>query len=143
MLDALAAQLRDTGQRVPETPVGWHATVLDSLALRYASVLRDLGRLTDSSIRGVRIVGGGSQNAYLNQATATTTGVPVAAGPVEATVAGNVLVQAVASGEVPSLAVARRRPPPGFPGACSCRAPVAAGRERQRASQRSETLFGE
>ncbi len=115
MLNALEDQLRATGQRVPETPSGLARTVLDSLALRYASVLRDLGRLTDTSIRGVRIVGGGSQNAYLNQATATTTGLPIAAGPVEATVAGNVLVQAVASGEVPSLAVARRRAAAGLP----------------------------
>ncbi len=73
MLSALADQLRATGQRVPETPSGLARTVLDSLALRYASVLRDLARLTNTSIRGVRIVGGGSQNAYLNQATATTT----------------------------------------------------------------------
>jgi rhamnulokinase len=115
MLTALADQLRATGQRVPDTPAAFARTVLDSLALRYASVLRDLARLTASALRGVRIVGGGSQNGYLNQATATTTGLPVAAGPVEATVAGNILVQAVASGEVPSLALARRRAAEGLP----------------------------
>lgn len=115
MASALGEQLRATGQRVPETPAGLARAVLDSLALRYASVLRDLARLTHTSIRGVRIVGGGSQNAYLNQATATTTGLPVAAGPVEATVAGNVLVQAVASAEVASLALARRRVAEGLP----------------------------
>jgi rhamnulokinase len=115
MLAALGNQLHATGQTVPDTPAELARAVLDSLALRYASVLRDLARLTNTVIRGVRIVGGGSQNGYLNQATATTTGLPVAAGPVEATVAGNVLVQAVASGEMPSLALARRRVAEGLP----------------------------
>jgi rhamnulokinase len=115
MVTALEDQLRATGQRIPETPAALARVVLDSLALRYASVLRDLARLTNTSIRGVRIVGGGSQNGYLNQSTATTTGLPVAGGPVEATVAGNVLVQAVASGEMPSLGFARRRAAEGLP----------------------------
>ena len=53
-------------------------------------------------------MGGGSRNAYLNQATATTTGLPVVAGPVEATVIGNVLVQGIARGRFDSLADARR-----------------------------------
>jgi rhamnulokinase len=56
----------------------------------------------------VQIVGGGSQNAYLNQATANATGKPVLAGPVEATVIGNALVQAIASGRFATLAEARR-----------------------------------
>jgi rhamnulokinase len=77
------------------------------LALRYASVLRTIERLTNRTIKGVQIVGGGSQNDYLNQATANATGKPVLAGPVEATVTGNALVQAIASGRFPSLAEAR------------------------------------
>ena len=64
--------------------------------------------LTKKTIKGVQIVGGGSQNDYLNQATATATGLPVLAGPVEATVTGNVLVQAIASGRFASLAEARK-----------------------------------
>ena len=55
----------------------------------------------------MRIIGGGSQNRYLNQATADATGLPVAAGPVEATVIGNVLVQAIAAERFASLAEAR------------------------------------
>lgn len=83
-------------------------TILDSLALRYASVLRMIERLTDQKIKGVHIVGGGSQNSYLNQATATATDLQVKAGPVEATVIGNVLVQAISAGRFRSLAEARR-----------------------------------
>ena len=68
------------------------------------------GRSRSSSEPNVRraIVGGGSQNDYLNQATATATGLPVLAGPVEATVTGNVLVQAIASKRFASVAEARR-----------------------------------
>ncbi len=82
--------------------------ILDSLALRYASVLRTIESLTGRKCDGVQIVGGGSQNDYLNQATANATGLTVLAGPVEATVAGNVLVQAIASGRFASLAAARQ-----------------------------------
>ena len=75
---------------------------------RYASVLRTIETLNGGTLRGVQIVGGGSQNRYLNQMTATFSGLPVRAGPVEATVTGNVLVQAIAGGRFTSLADARR-----------------------------------
>jgi rhamnulokinase len=108
MIDALGIQLRETGQRLPDTPAGLARIVLDSLALRYASIIGSIPALTGQPLRGIRVVGGGSQNAYLNQATATTTGLPVVAGPVEATVLGNVLVQGIARGRFGSLAEARR-----------------------------------
>ena len=79
-----------------------------SLALRYASVLRTIEELTATPSAGVQIVGGGSQNEYLNQATANATGKPVLAGPVEATVIGNVSVQAIATGRFATLAAARQ-----------------------------------
>ncbi|MBV9923417.1 MAG: rhamnulokinase [Acidobacteria bacterium] len=109
MLEAVAAQLSETGQHVPaEDPAALTKVILDSLAFRYASVLRTIEGLTGSKVEGVQIVGGGSRNDYLNQATADACGRPVLAGPVEATVTGNVLVQAVASGRFASLAEARR-----------------------------------
>jgi rhamnulokinase len=108
MLDAVAAQLTETGQDVPGDPIRLSKIVLDSLAFRYASVLRRIETLAETKIRGVHIVGGGSQNEYLNQLTADATGLPVQAGPVEATVTGNVLVQAIAAGRFSSLAEARR-----------------------------------
>ena len=82
--------------------------ILDSLAFRYASIVRAIETLTDRKIRGLQIVGGGSRIDYLNQATATATGLQVRAGPVEATVTGNVMVQAIASKRFASLAEARR-----------------------------------
>jgi rhamnulokinase len=108
MLDAITCQLAETGQRPPTDPAAIAKIILDSLALRYASVLRTAEALTRRKIAGVQIVGGGSRNQYLNQATATVTGLPVRAGPVEATVTGNVLVQAIAGGRFDSLAAARR-----------------------------------
>jgi len=111
MLDAILEQLVETGsadQLVSSSPAFITKTILDSLALRYASVLRTIESLTGRKIEGVHIVGGGSRNEYLNCATATATGLPVRAGPVEATVIGNVLVQAIAAGRFASLADARR-----------------------------------
>ena len=108
MLDALAQQLRETDQAPALDPPAVAKMILDSLALRYASVLRTIESLTGQKINGVQIVGGGSQNDYLNQMTATVTGLPVVAGPVEATATGNVLVQAIAAGRFSSLREARR-----------------------------------
>jgi rhamnulokinase len=108
MLAAIAEQLADTGQAVPAQPVALTRTILDSLALRYASVLQTIESLTHAGIEGIQIVGGGSQNAYLNQAAATATGKPVLAGPVEATVIGNALVQAISAGRFETLLDARR-----------------------------------
>jgi rhamnulokinase len=107
MLDAIAEQLGESNQPVVTGPAQIARVILDSLALRYASVLRTIEKLTGEKVKGVQIVGGGSQNDYLNQATATATALEVLAGPVEATVAGNVLVQAIAAGRFTSLAEAR------------------------------------
>ncbi len=108
MTAALAAQLADTGQQVATDPVTMTKVILDSLALRYASVLRTASRLTGRAIAGVHIVGGGSRNGYLDQASADASGLPLLAGPVEATAIGNMMVQAIAAGRFASLAEARQ-----------------------------------
>lgn len=78
-------------------------TILESLAHRYRDVIDGLETLTGRTIRKVHVVGGGSRNVLLNQLTADITGRTVVAGPVEATAAGNVLVQAIGAGEVSGL----------------------------------------
>lgn len=108
MLQAIAAQLAESSQHMPDNPASVAKIILDSLAFRYASVLRTVEALTGRKIEGVQIVGGGSQNFYLNQAAATATGLPVLAGPLESTVIGNVLVQAIAAGRFASLSDARK-----------------------------------
>jgi rhamnulokinase len=108
MTAAFAEQLAESGQRAPDSPAATAKAILDSLALRYASVVSTIETLVGKTINGVQIVGGGSRNDYLNQATANATGKTVLAGPVEATVIGNVMVQAVAAGRFRSLAEARQ-----------------------------------
>lgn len=108
MLGALRSELSETGQIAPEDPVLLAKVVLDSLALRYASVIRTIEELTGQPVPGIHVVGGGARNDYLNQATADAAGRIVLAGPVEATAAGNLLVQAIASGEIGSLEAGRR-----------------------------------
>jgi len=108
MIEAIATQLVETDQEMPQHPAAIAKVILDSLAFRYASVLRKIEELTGREISGVQIIGGGSQNRYLNQATANATGLPVLAGPAEATVIGNVVVQAIADGRFASLTEARQ-----------------------------------
>lgn len=71
--------------------------ILDSLAAAYARSLRNLARLGDLRFERVRLVGGGSRNRLLCQLTADATGLPVLAGPAEASSIGNLAVQAAAS----------------------------------------------
>jgi rhamnulokinase len=109
MLGALRAALARHGQPFPEEPSRLARVILDSLALRYASVIATIERLTGAAIPGIHVVGGGCLNGYLNQATADASGRPVLAGPVEATATGNVMIQAIAAKETASLAEARER----------------------------------
>lgn len=93
----------ETGQTPPE---GVGATVrccLDSLALKYRTVLDTLERLSGQKVTTLHIVGGGSQNRLLNQLAADATGRTVVAGPIEATAIGNVLSQALSLGLIGSL----------------------------------------
>jgi rhamnulokinase len=107
MLAAVQAALADSGQPTSQDPARLTRVILDSLALRYSSVIATIEHLTGEAIPGIHVVGGGSLNEYLNQATADATRKPVLAGPVEATAVGNLLVQAVASGNKESLVEAR------------------------------------
>jgi rhamnulokinase len=107
MPDAIDRFCRRTDQPTPSTVGGYARAVFDSLALKYRFVLRDLSSLIERPISGIRVIGGGSQNALLNQLTADATGVPVVAGPVEATALGNIAVQMLATGAAASLAEAR------------------------------------
>jgi rhamnulokinase len=109
MTAELRASLAETGQPAPDAPVLLAKVVLDSLALRYASVLATLERLTGETVLGVHVVGGGARNDYLNQATADATARPVRAGPEEAAAVGNLLVQGLGCGALDSLAEGRRQ----------------------------------
>ena len=94
---------RRTGQKVPASRGAIVRTVLESLALVYRRTAEEASRLSGRNIERLYIVGGGSRNALLDRLTANALQIPVLAGPVEATAAGNVLVQAMAIGEIASL----------------------------------------
>jgi rhamnulokinase len=76
--------------------------VLQSLAATHAARLRTLETLTGEAVDVLHVVGGGAKNALLCQWTADTCGIPVIAGPSEATALGNLLVQARTLGDLPS-----------------------------------------
>lgn len=96
-----------TGQAAPATRGAHIRCALESLALAYRRTLGELARLTGRKFERLHVVGGGSRNELLNQFTADATGLPLLAGPVEATALGNVLLQAIGLGQLRDLAEAR------------------------------------
>ncbi|MGL4552679.1 MAG: rhamnulokinase [Gemmataceae bacterium] len=107
MPQALADFCRKSGQRPPDGVGPTVRCALESLALRYRWVLNKLEELTGQRLTVIHVVGGGCQNELLCQLTADCCGRPVVAGPVEATAAGTVLVQAVGTRLLGSLADGR------------------------------------
>jgi rhamnulokinase len=103
----IKAWCQSRGQPVPATEGEFLRCALESLALKYRLVLSWLEELAGSKVEVIHIVGGGSQNELLNQFVANSCGIPVVAGPVEATALGNVLVQSRSSGAVTTLAEMR------------------------------------
>ena len=97
-----------TGQRPPADPASLVRTILEALALAHARTLRAAADLTGRDIAVVHLVGGGSRNELLCQLTADALGLPVVAGPAEATALGNILVQARTAGSLRDLTQMRK-----------------------------------
>ncbi len=89
------------GQAAPDAPAAIARCIFDSLARAYARTVAQAASLAGRDVRTVHIVGGGSRNSLLCQLTADACGLPVVAGPAEATALGNVVVQAQALGVLP------------------------------------------
>lgn len=100
MVSRIAHWFRERGQQPPASRPELVRSILQSLANAYARTIQAARKLSGATISVVHLVGGGSQNSLLCQLTADATGLPVLAGPVEATAIGNVLVQARAQGLV-------------------------------------------
>jgi len=107
MPSRIAEYCQENGQPVPETPGAIARCILESLSLLYRKSIAELEQLTGEKINRLHIVGGGTRNELLNQCAANATGLRVITGPVEATAAGNILIQALAGGAVASLKEAR------------------------------------
>ena len=100
-------QCERTGQPIPQSYGEIAATVFQGIALKYRRVLAMSEELTGKRAEALNIVGGGTQNRLLSQFAANAIGRPAVTGPIEATAAGNILMQMLALGAVGSLAEGR------------------------------------
>jgi rhamnulokinase len=100
-------QCERSGQPTPQGHGEVARTVFESIALKYRQVLEMTEELTGKRTEALNIVGGGTQNRLLSQFAANATGRPVITGPIEATAAGNILMQMLAMGAISSLAEGR------------------------------------
>jgi rhamnulokinase len=98
---------RRTGQKLSKEGGVVVRCILESLALKYRYTFERLQKVLGRKLGCIHIIGGGSLNALLNRFTAEATGVPVVAGPAEATALGNFMTQLIALGEIGSLSQAR------------------------------------
>jgi rhamnulokinase len=105
----------ETGQEAPETPAEVVRTVLESLALAHGQTVALLREATGAEPAEIHVVGGGARNERLCRWTADAARMPVLAGPEEATLVGNMLGQALATGELGSLAEGREVVRASFP----------------------------
>ena len=109
--DDMPKRIRDycarTGQTRPETPGEVVRCALEGIALGHRRAISQLGTVLGSEPPEIHVVGGGARNRLLCQWTADATGLPVLAGPADATEIGNLLVQALALGELASVGEAR------------------------------------
>ena len=97
-----------TGQYVPQTVGEVMRCIYESLALKYRLTFEAIQNCTGKAYRQIHVLGGGTKDGLLCQMTANSCGVPVLAGPIEATVLGNLAVQFIASGAIESIRQARK-----------------------------------
>lgn len=107
MPEVIRTICRETGQPVPESRGAMIRCCLESLALKYRETLRAMDGILGRRTERLHVIGGGVQNKLLCQMTADACGIPVIAGPVEATALGNIGVQAMAVGALPDLQAVR------------------------------------
>ena len=115
MITEIQSYCREMDQKIPETAGELARCIYDSLALCYAVELEKLEKITGRTITQLHIVGGGSNNDFLNQLTANACGINVLAGPSEATAIGNIIVQMVATKGFGTLAEGREGIKKSFP----------------------------
>lgn len=97
-----------TGQQVPSTLGEIAKVIYNSLSLCYADAIKEIESIAGITYNSIAIVGGGSQDSYLNEMTAKKSGKTVTAGPTEATALGNLIIQMLALGDVADLKSARQ-----------------------------------
>lgn len=107
MPERIQSYCSERGLTPPKTDGEYAFCILNSLAHAYKKTLDEIAAVTGRTIEVIHILGGGSQNDLLNQLTADICGITVKTGPVEATLFGNIAVQAISAGVVANLTEAR------------------------------------
>ena len=108
MAEAVKEYCKARGEEVPETIPAVASVIYNSLAKCYAEKLEEIQKITGVKYDKLNIIGGGSNAKYLNELTAKYTGIPVCAGPGEATAIGNILAQMMGEGTFADLKEARK-----------------------------------
>ena len=107
MVSVIRDACREDGQTPPESLGDFARSIFRSLAVSYAQTLGNLQALTNTTFDCVNIIGGGSQNEYLNELTAAACNLPVYAGPTEGTAIGNIAAQMIAGADLRDVTTAR------------------------------------
>lgn len=108
MVQEIQDYCQETNQTVPTSPGELASAVYNNLAIIYALEMETLESITNKKIDHLYIVGGGSQNDWLNQLTANFIGKPISIGPTEATAIGNILMQLITIGKINDLQTGRK-----------------------------------
>jgi len=107
MIEAMIGYMERTGQGKPATHGEWARCIFESLVIQYRKNFEILKSLSPFPLEYLHVIGGGTKNIFLCQMIANALGIPVIAGPAEATSAGNLLIQAYAMQEIPSFSEIR------------------------------------
>lgn len=106
--DKIRAYCKSTNQPVPETVGQVVRCIYESLALKYRLALEQISQCTGKKFDVLHLMGGGTKDGFLCELSAQSLGIPVIAGPVEATALGNIILQLIALGEIESIEEGRK-----------------------------------
>lgn len=101
--DKIRAYCKNTNQKVPETIGQVVRCIYESLAMKYRLALEQIGECTGKKFDVLHLMGGGTKDGFLCELAAQSLGIPVVAGPIEATALGNIVLQLIALGEIESI----------------------------------------
>ena len=106
--DKIRAYCRNTNQPVPETIGQLVRCIYESLAMKYRLALEQISECTGKKFDVLHLMGGGTKDGFLCELASQSLGIPVVAGPVEATALGNIILQLIALGEIESVEQGRK-----------------------------------
>lgn len=106
--DKIRRYCENTSQAVPETVGQLVRCIYESLSMKYRLALTQISECTGKEFEVLHLMGGGTKDGFLCELASQSLGIPVIAGPVEATALGNIVLQLIALGEIESIREGRR-----------------------------------